>query len=477
MDEYSDPGAAQASSDADRGSVAPDPPASGLASPIPDSRGALPGWRRESTTVSLPEVHGTVPVPDTGSFWKKLFAFAGPGYLVAVGYMDPGNWATDLAGGARYGYTLLSVIMVSNLLAILLQALALRLGIASGRDLAQACRDHYSRPTTIVLWLLCELAIAACDLAEVIGSAIALNLLFGLPLMWGVCLTALDVLLVLYLQQFQFRVVEVLVVLLILGIAGSFAIELGLSRPDLTGVLRGLFPSPQIMSNPDMLYIAVGILGATVMPHNLYLHSSIIQTRRYGDSAKSRRQAVWFASIDSTVALMFALFLNGAILVMAAATFHGTGHEAVADISDAYLLLAPLLGTQLASTLFAVALLFSGQNATLTGTLAGQIVMEGFLNIRLRPWLRRLITRLIAIIPALITVALYGERGSGALLILSQVILSLQLPFAVFPLVLFTSDRRKMGDLVAPKWMVALAWPVAVLIAALNVWLLWQTFM
>jgi manganese transport protein len=391
--------------------------------------------------------------------------------------MDPGNWATDLAGGSRFGYTLLSVIMVSNLMAILLQALALRLGIASGRDLAQACRDHYSRSTTIVLWLLCELAIAACDLAEVIGSAIALNLLFGLPLIWGVCLTALDVLLVLYLQQFQFRYVEALVVLLILGIAGSFAIELGLARPDLVAVLKGLVPAPEIISNPEMLYIAVGILGATVMPHNLYLHSSIIQTRKYADSPASRRQAVRFASIDSTVALMSALFLNGAILVMAAATFHGTGHESVADISDAYLLLAPLLGTQLASTLFALALLFSGQNSTLTGTLAGQIVMEGFLNIRLRPWLRRLITRLIAIIPALITVAVYGESGTGALLILSQVVLSLQLPFAVFPLVLFTGDRRKMGDLVAPRWMLVLAWPVALLIAALNVWLLWQTFL
>ena len=354
---------------------------SGLSAASPLGNVHAGGWRRSSTTVSLPEVHGTIAVPDTGSFWKKLLAFAGPGYLVAVGYMDPGNWATDLAGGSRYGYTLLSVIMLSNLMAILLQALALRLGIASGRDLAQACRDHYSRPTTIVLWLLCELAIAACDLAEVIGSAIALNLLFGLPLMWGVCLTASDVLLVLYLQQFQFRYVEVLVVLLILGIAGSFAIELALARPDLAGVAAGLFPSPQIIANPDMLYIAVGILGATVMPHNLYLHSSIIQTRRYGDSPSSRRQAVRFASIDSTVALMFALFLNGAILVMAAATFNGTGHEGVADISDAYLLLAPLLGTQLASTLFAVALLFSGQNATLTGTLAGQIVMEGFLNV------------------------------------------------------------------------------------------------
>ena len=477
MEDHPDPRAAPASTEPDRGRGGTTPVGSGLSAALPSGNvHAVDGWRQASATVSLPEVHGTIAVPDTGSFWKKLLAFAGPGYLVAVGYMDPGNWATDLAGGSRYGYTLLSVIMLSNLMAILLQALALRLGIASGRDLAQACRDHYSRPTTIVLWLLCELAIAACDLAEVIGSAIALNLLFGLPLMWGVCLTASDVLLVLYLQQFQFRYVEVLVVLLILGIAGSFAIELALARPDLAGVAAGLFPSPQIIANPDMLYIAVGILGATVMPHNLYLHSSIIQTRRYGDSTSSRRQAVRFASIDSTVALMFALFLNGAILVMAAATFHGTGHEGVADISDAYLLLAPLLGTQLASTLFAVALLFSGQNATLTGTLAGQIVMEGFLNIRLRPWLRRLITRLIAIIPALITVGLYGERGSGALLILSQVILSLQLPFAVFPLVLFTSDRRKMGDLVAPKWMVYLAWPVAVLIAALNVWLLWQTF-
>jgi manganese transport protein len=477
MGDFADPGDSRQLAEGDSGSGSSTSPGSGLSAALPAGAPRVTaGWRRASATVSLPEVHGTVPVPISGSFWKKLFAFAGPGYLVAVGYMDPGNWATDLAGGARYGYTLLSVIMLSNLMAILLQALALRLGIASGRDLAQACRDHYSRPTTIVLWLLCELAIAACDLAEVIGSAIALNLLFGLPLVWGVCLTACDVLIVLYLQQFQFRYVEALVVLLILGIAGSFTIELVLARPDLTGVLAGLIPSPEMVRNPDMLYIAVGILGATVMPHNLYLHSSIIQTRKYGDSAGSRRQAVRFATIDSTVALMSALFLNGAILVMAAATFHGSGHESVADISDAYLLLAPLLGTNLASTLFAVALLFSGQNATLTGTLAGQIVMEGFLNIRLRPWLRRLITRLIAIVPALVTVVLYGERGSGALLILSQVILSLQLPFAVFPLVLFTADRRKMGDLVAPKWMVALAWPVAVLIAALNGWLLWQTF-
>jgi manganese transport protein len=410
--------------------------------------------RQPSSSVSLPEVHGSVPVPITSSFWRKLAAFAGPGYLVAVGYMDPGNWATDLAGGARYGYTL---------------------GIVSGRDLAQACRDHYSWPTTIALWILCEIAIAACDLAEVIGSAIALNLLFGLPLIWGVCLTSLDVLIVLYLQQYRFRYVEALVAMLIICIAGCFAVQIALARPSLVEVIGGFAPSAAIVRDPGMLYIAVGILGATVMPHNLYLHSSIIQTRKYGDSSADRREAVRFATIDSTVALMSALFLNGAILVVAAATFHGTGHQDVADIGDAYLLLAPLLGTQLASTMFAVALLFSGQNATLTGTLAGQIVMEGFLNIRLRPWLRRLITRLIAIVPALITVSLYGERGTGALLILSQVILSLQLPFAVFPLVMFTGDRRKMGPLVAPRWMLALAWPVAVLIAGLNAWLLWQT--
>jgi manganese transport protein len=433
------------------------------------------GWRQPQTSLSLPEVHGSVPVP-TGSFWRKLFAFAGPGYLVAVGYMDPGNWATDLAGGAKYGYTLLSVILLSNLMAILLQALAARLGIASGRDLAQACRDSYSRGTTLVLWVFCEIAIAACDLAEVIGSAIALNLLFGLPMTWGVCLTSADVLLVLWLQQHQFRYVEALVVLLILGIAGIFTLELWFSKPDLLQMVKGLVPSAEIVRNPNMLYIAVGILGATVMPHNLYLHSSIVQTRKYLDDVPSRREAVSYSVLDSTVALMFALFLNGAILVMAAATFHGTSYEDVADIGDAYKLLEPLLKTGLASTLFAVALLFAGQNATLTGTLAGQIVMEGFLNIRLRPWLRRLITRLVAIIPALITVILYGERGTGQLIVLSQVVLSLQLPFAVFPLVMFTGDRSKMGELVAPLWMRALAWPVAVVIALLNAWLLWQTF-
>jgi manganese transport protein len=434
------------------------------------------GWRLPPSNVSLPEVHGSIAIPHSAGFWRKLFAFAGPGYLVAVGYMDPGNWATDLAGGAQYGYALLSVIMISNLMAILLQALAARLGIASGRDLAQACRDSYSRPTTIVLWVLCEIAIAACDLAEVIGAAIALNLLFGLPLIWGVCLTALDVLIVLFLQHRGFRYVEALVVALICLIAGSFAIELWLAKPDLAGVALGFVPQTRILTDPTMLYIAISILGATVMPHNLYLHSSIVQTRKYLDNVPSKAEAIRFATIDSSVALMSALFINGAILVMAAAVFHGSGHEAVADIGDAYQLLSPLLGTKAASILFAVALLCSGQNATLTGTLAGQIVMEGFINLRLRPWLRRLITRLIAIVPAVIVVSLYGERGSGQLLILSQVILSLQLSFAVFPLVMFTSDKHKMGSFVSPFWVQAMAWPVAVVIAVLNAYLLWQTF-
>jgi manganese transport protein len=433
------------------------------------------GWRLPRGEASLREVHGSIEVPQDAGFWRKLFAFAGPGYLVAVGYMDPGNWATDLAGGARYGYTLLSVILVSNLMAILLQALAARLGIASGRDLAQACRDHYSRPVTIGLWILCEIAIAACDLAEVIGAAIALNLLFGLPLIWGVCLTSLDVLIVLFLQNRGFRYVEALVVALILMIAGCFAIELWLARPGPLAVGIGFVPSPAILSNADMLYIAIGILGATVMPHNLYLHSSIVQTRKYVDTYESKSEAIRFATIDSSAALMFALFINAAILVMSAATFHGTGHDNVADISDAYQLLSPLLGTGAASVLFAVALLCSGQNATLTGTLAGQIVMEGFINLRMRPWLRRLVTRLLAIIPAIIVVALYGERGTGSLLILSQVILSLQLSFAVFPLVMFTADKTKMGPFVAPTWMRILAWAVAVIIAALNGWLLLQT--
>jgi manganese transport protein len=434
------------------------------------------GWRSQPALRSLSEVHRTLPVPHSGSFYRKVLAFAGPGFLVAVGYMDPGNWATDLAGGSKYNYTLLSVIMISNLMAILLQSLSLKLGIATGRDLAQACRDHYSRPVSFCLWVICELAIAACDLAEVIGSAIALNLLFGLPLIWGVCITVLDVLLILLLQNKGFRYTEALVISLVLTIGVCFGLEIIFSRPDLLGIAKGFLPSPQIVMNPDMLYIAMGILGATVMPHNLYLHSSIVQTRLYELNPRGKREAIKFATIDSTFALMFALFINAAILIVSAATFYSRGHNDVAEIGDAYKLLTPLLGVTGASTLFAIALLASGQNSTLTGTLAGQIVMEGFLNIRLKPWLRRLITRLIAIIPAVIVTIISGESGTAQLLILSQVILSLQLSFAVFPLVMFTSDKLKMGEFANPLWIKILAWLVAVIIASLNAWLLIQTF-
>ena len=426
------------------------------------------GWRRSQIDVSLPEVHSSILVPHSLGFWRKLLAFSGPGFLVAVGYMDPGNWATDLAGGSQFGYTLLSVILLSNLMAILLQALCARLGIATGRDLAQACHDHYSPPVSFVLWVLCELAICACDLAEVIGSAIALNLLFGLPMIWGVCITALDVLVVLFLQKKGFRYLEALVITLILTIGGCFFAEILFSQPDVAAILGGTLPTLEIVQNPAMLYIAIGILGATVMPHNLYLHSSIVQTRKYERTASGKAEAIKFATIDSTVALMFALFINGAILVVSAATFHGKGQE-VAEIQDAYKLLSPMLGVPVASTLFALALLASGQNSTLTGTLAGQIVMEGFLRIRLRPWLRRLITRLIAIVPAVIVTAIYGEHGTASLLVLSQVILSLQLSFAVVPLVVFTSSRAKMGEFASPAWVRVLAWLTAGLIVVLNV--------
>ena len=432
-----------------------------------------PGWQRPRLAPSLAEVYRTVPV-DAVTWWRRALAFAGPGYLVAVGYMDPGNWATDLAGGAAFGYTLLSVILISNLMAILLQGLAAKLGIVTGRDLAQACRDHFSRPTTLALWVLCEVAIAACDLAEVIGSAIALNLLFGVPLPWGIAITALDVLLVLLLQNKGFRLLEALVVVLIATIAGCFLFEIVISRPDLGAVARGFVPSAAILRDPLKLYIAIGILGATVMPHNLYLHSSIVQTRAYEENAAGKRMAVKYAFLDSTVALSFALFINAAILIVAAATFHKAGRTGVAEIQEAYQLLTPLLGVAGASAVFAFALLASGQNSTLTGTLAGQIVMEGFLNIRIRPWLRRLITRGIAIVPAALTAIFFGENGTARLLILSQVILSLQLSFAVFPLVWFTSDRAKMGEFVNPSWLKALAYAVAVVIAALNGWLLVQ---
>ena len=448
----------------------PEPP-----SPRPVARADDAGWRLSRVTPSLAEVYRTVPI--TGAtWWRKILAFAGPGYLVAVGYMDPGNWATDLAGGSQFGYTLLSVILISNLMAVLLQGLASKLGIVSGRDLAQACRDHYSPRVNFGLWVLCEIAIAACDLAEVIGTAIALNLLFGIPLAWGVGITALDVLIVLYLQNKGFRVLEALVIALVATVGLCFLFELIVSRPELGGVFRGFVPSPVILRDPEMLYIAIGILGATVMPHNLYLHSSIVQTRKYDLSQEGKREAVRFAFVDSTIALSFALFINAAILIVAAATFHRTGNTQVAEIQDAYQLLTPLLGVGAASIVFALALLASGQNSTLTGTLAGQIVMEGFLNIRIRPWLRRLITRAIAIVPAAIVAILYGESGTAKLLVPSQVVLSLQLSFAVLPLVMFTSDREKMGEFANPTWLKALAYLVAFVIAALNAWLLVKTF-
>ncbi|MWV46544.1 Mn(2+) uptake NRAMP transporter MntH [Paenibacillus sp. HJL G12] len=434
------------------------------------------GWRKRNESPSLPEVHQSMKVPLKGGFMRKLLAFAGPGYLVAVGYMDPGNWASDLAGGAMFNYSLLSVIMISNLMAILLQSLSARLGIATGRDLAQACRDHYSKPVSMGLWILCELAIAACDLAEVIGTAIALQLLFGIPLLYGVLITSVDVILVLMLQNKGFRHIEIMVISFIAIIILCFGVELFLSKPDVASVMGGFVPTTDIVTNPQMLYIALAMLGATVMPHNLYLHSSIVQTRKIDPSVAGKKSAIRFATIDSTVALTIALFVNAAILILAASAFYSTGHTEVAEIQDAYHLLTPLLGTGMASVLFAVALLASGQNSTLTGTLAGQIVMEGFLNLRLKPWIRRLLTRLIAIIPAVIVIGLYGEGSTGQLLIFSQVILSLQLSFAIFPLIKFTSDPVKMGPFVAPRWVRVLARFVAVIIAALNIYLLYGTF-
>lgn len=426
---------------------------------------------------SLPEVYGTIRVPKNRGFWRKLLAFSGPGLMVAVGYMDPGNWATDLAGGAQFGYALLSVILLSNLFAMLLQHLSLKLGIATGRDLAQACKENYSPRVGFTLWILAEVAIAACDLAEVIGSALALNLLFGLPLVVGVLITVLDVLLILLLQHKGFRLLESIVASLIIVILVSFGYEIIASQPVVSEMLGGLLPTPKIVTNPSMLYIAIGILGATVMPHNLYLHSSIVQTRNFDKNDTGKKEAIKFATIDSTVSLFLAFFINAAILILSAATFHKTGYQHVADISDAYQLLDPVLGVSLASTVFAVALLASGQNSTLTGTLAGQIVMEGFLNIRLKPWLRRLITRLVAIIPAFIVALIYGEQGTGELLVLSQVILSMQLSFAVVPLVQFTSSKSKMGRFVNPRWLTIISWAVAVLIIALNAYLLWDTFL
>jgi manganese transport protein len=424
---------------------------------------------------SLPEVYRSVKVPDRGGFWKKLLAYGGPGYLVSVGYMDPGNWATNLAGGAQFGYGLLSVILLSNLMAMLLQALCVRLGVATGQDLAQACRENFSPRISFALWVLCELAIAACDLAELLGSAIALQLLFKIPLAIGVCLTALDVFVVMFLQSKGFRYIEALVIALIVIISGCFMAELAFAAPDWGAVLRGYLPQSTVTHNPQALYIAVGILGATVMPHNLYLHSSIVQTRAWQDTPAKKREAITFGTIDSTVALLIALFINSAILILAAASFHFSGHREVAEIQDAYKMLSPLLGAAPASVIFAIALLASGQNSTLTATMAGQIVMEGFLHIRLKPWLRRLLTRLVAIVPALVVIILCGEGSTTSLLIFSQVILSLQLSFAVVPLIMFTSDRRLMGEFVNPRWLKLLASVIATIIAGLNGWLLLQT--
>ena len=428
------------------------------------------------TNYSLPEVYASINVPKNGSFWRKLWAFTGPGLMIAVGYMDPGNWATDIAGGAKFGYTLISVILISNLFAILLQHLSLKLGIAMGQDLAPACKSSYSKPVSFILWIFCEIAIAACDLAEVIGSAIALNLLFGLPLTVGVVITILDVFVLLYFQGKGFRALESIVAGLIFMIFCCFTYEIIVSQPSIYQVFSNILPKPEIITNPGMLYVAIGILGATVMPHNLYLHSSIVQTRNFEKTSEGKRSAIFFATIDSTLSLSLAFFINAAILILAAATFHNTGNQNVADIHDAYHLLDPILGVKFVGIFFAVALLASGQNSTLTGTLAGQIVMEGFLTIRLKPWLRRLITRLVAVIPALIVSILYGEKGTGELLVLSQVILSFQLSFAVVPLVMFTSDKSKMGEFTNSNLLKISSWVVTIIIIALNIYLLWNTF-
>lgn len=433
-------------------------------------------WRRDKTSNSLSEVYSSVKVPQNGSFWRKYLAFAGPGLMVAVGYMDPGNWATDIAGGAQFGYTLLSVILISNIFAMVLQHLSVKLGVVAERDLAQACRDHFNPTTNFILWIFCEIAIAACDLAEVIGSAIALNLLFEIPLTWGIVITTVDVLIILLLQSKGFRWIESIVGGLIFIILACFIYELIISKPAVNELLGGLVPKAEIVQNPAMLYIAIGILGATVMPHNLYLHSSIVQTRDYPRNREGKKEAIKFATLDSTFSLMLAFFINGAILILAAATFHVSGNHDVADIHDAYKLLTPILGASMASIVFAIALLASGQNSTLTGTLAGQIVMEGFLNIKLKPWLRRLITRLIAVIPALIVAILYGEKGTTDLLVLSQVILSMQLSFAVVPLVMFTSDKAKMGEFVNRPFLKICVWIISFIIIILNVYLLYQTF-
>jgi manganese transport protein len=430
------------------------------------------GWRLPRGEPSLADVFGTIRVARNGSFWRKLVAFLGPGYLVAVGYMDPGNWATSLAGGSKFGYALLSVALISNIMAVVLQALCARLGIGSGRDLAQACRDAYPAWVSWPLWLFAEIAIGATDLAEIIGTAIGLNLLFAIPLELGVVITTLDVFLILALQALGFRWIEAFVVALLGVIAACFAIQIAMADPDWGAVIRGFAPTVQILRDRDMLYLALGILGATVMPHNLYLHSGLVQTRGYGDSVAEKKEAIKLATIDSTFALCLALLINGSILILAAATFHKAGRTDVAELDQAHAFLAPLLGSTLAPTLFGIALLCCGLNSTVTATLSGQIVMEGFINIRVAPWLRRLFTRMIAVLPAAAVTILYGERGAGQLLILSQVVLSLQLPFAIVPLVMFTASRAKMGAFVAPRWLSLLAAAIAAVVIALNVKLL-----
>ncbi|MDO4225178.1 MAG: Nramp family divalent metal transporter [Bergeyella zoohelcum] len=430
-------------------------------------------WRREPSSVSLSESFSSVNIPKNASFWRKFFAFVGPGLMIAVGYMDPGNWATDISGGAQFGYTLLSVILVSNFFAMILQYLALKLGIVAERDLAQACRDHFSPSVNFVLWLFCEIAIAAMDLAEVLGTAIAINLLFGIPLTWGVLITIADVFVILLLQARGFRWLESFVGGLIAIILMCFLYEILISKPEIAPILQGLVPKKEIVANPSMLYIAIGILGATVMPHNLYLHSSIVQTRNYERTNEGKKEAIKFATIDSTLSLLVAFFINAAILIVAASTFHTSGNTSVADIYDAHKMLEPLLGTSLAAVAFAVALLASGQNSTLTGTLAGQIVMEGFLNIRLKPWLRRLITRLIAVVPAFFVTLFYGEQGSADLLVLSQIILSMQLGFAVIPLVIFTNSQPKMGEFANNTLLKIAVWVIAIVIVLLNLYLLY----
>jgi manganese transport protein len=434
-----------------------------------EAEGAVDGWRRERGRPSLSEVFGSIRTRPKGPYWKKLLAFLGPGYLVATGYMDPGNWATSLAGGSKFGYALLTIALLSNLMAILLQALCARLGIATGRDLAQACRDAFPRAVSFPLWLLAETAICATDLAEVIGTAIGLNLLFGIPLEIGVLITALDVFLILLLQNLGFRWIEALIVTLLAVISVCFAVQIGMANPDWRAVITGFAPTTEIVTNPDMLYLALGILGATVMPHNLYLHSGIVQTRDYGRTLTEKREAINLATVDSTIALMFALLINASILILAAATFNKIGQTNVSELGEVHSLIAPLLGSAVAPTLFGIALLCCGLNSTVTATLAGQIVMEGFLDLRLPSWARRLITRAIAIIPAAIVTIWYGESGTAKLLIFSQVVLSLQLPFAIVPLVMFTADRSKMGSLVAPRWVTALAALTALVVIILNV--------